>query len=137
MIEIIIAILIIAIISTFALTKFTQISNKSHLVTLKSQLALIQNGIGKQKSQNILLGQSEDISYLDDASTNKSGEELFTNVVDFSIISTDTVEKKLGSWAKTSANSYIFYLDETLVNFSLENNSFVCISQKSICSKLN
>jgi Tfp pilus assembly protein PilE len=135
--EIIIAILIVSIITTFALTKFTQITNKTHIVTLKSQLALIQNGVGKQKSQNILLGKTEDISSLDEANINQKGEELFSKVVDFSIISTDTSEKKLGSFAKTSSNSYTFYLDSDDVKFSLKDNSFVCTSQESICMQIN
>ncbi|MPL66143.1 hypothetical protein SDC9_11811 [bioreactor metagenome] len=129
--------LIVAIITTFAMTKFNQVTNKTHLVTLKSQLALIQSGISKQKNKNILLSNLPNISALDDASTNVNNQELFKKVIDFSILSTNTSDRKLGSWAKVSQNSYIFYLESNPINFVLENNSFVCKSQEDICKELN
>ncbi|MCG3665210.1 hypothetical protein L5F09_05565 [Aliarcobacter butzleri] len=129
--------LIVAIITTFTMTKFNQVTNKTHLVTLKSQLALIQSGISKQKNKNILLSNLPNISSLDDASTNVNNQELFKKVIDFSILSTNTSDRKLGSWAKVSQNSYIFYLESNPINFVLENNSFVCKSQEDICKELN
>ncbi len=129
--------LIVAIITTFAMTKFNQVTNKTHLVTLKSQLALIQSGISKQKNKNILLSNLPNISSLDDASTNVNNQELFKKVIDFSIVSTNTSDRKLGSWAKVSQNSYIFYLESNPINFVLENNSFVCKSKEDICKELN
>lgn len=129
--------LIVAIITTFAMTKFNQVTNKTHLVTLKSQLALIQSGISKQKNKNILLSNFPNISSLDDASTNVNNQELFKKVIDFSILSTNTSDRKLGSWVKVSQNSYIFYLESNPINFVLENNSFVCKSQEDICKELN
>lgn len=129
--------LIVAIITTFAMTKFNQVTNKTHLVTLKSQLALIQSGISKQKNKNILLSNLPNFSSLDDASTNVNNQELFKKVIDFSIVSTNTSDRKLGSWAKVSQNSYIFYLETNPINFVLENNSFVCKSQEDICKELN
>ncbi|MFX4266886.1 type II secretion system protein [Aliarcobacter butzleri] len=137
LIEIIVVLLIVAIITTFAMTKFNQVTNKTHLVTLKSQLALIQSGISKQKNKNILLSNFPNISSLDDASTNVNNQELFKKVIDFSILSTNTSDRKLGSWVKVSQNSYIFYLESNPINFVLENNSFVCKSQEDICKELN
>ncbi|MCT7588040.1 type II secretion system protein [Aliarcobacter butzleri] len=137
LIEIIVVLLIVAIITTFAMTKFNQVTNKTHLVTLKSQLALIQSGISKQKNKNILLSNFPNISSLDDASTNVNNQELFKKVIDFSILSTNSSDRKLGSWAKVSQNSYIFYLESNPINFVLENNSFVCKSQEDICKELN
>ncbi|MFW2578576.1 type II secretion system protein [Aliarcobacter butzleri] len=137
LIEIIVVLLIVAIITTFAMTKFNQVTNKTHLVTLKSQLALIQSGISKQKNKNILLSNLPNISSLDDASTNVNNQELFKKVIDFSILSTNTSDRKLGSWAKVSQNSYIFYLESNPINFVLENNSFVCKSKEDICKELN
>ncbi|MCT7549020.1 type II secretion system GspH family protein [Aliarcobacter butzleri] len=137
LIEIIVVLLIVAIITTFAMIKFNQVTNKTHLVTLKSQLALIQSGISKQKNKNILLSNFPNISSLDDASTNVNNQELFKKVIDFSILSTNTSDRKLGSWAKVSQNSYIFYLESNPINFVLENNSFVCKSQEDICKELN
>ncbi|MDN5072427.1 type II secretion system protein [Aliarcobacter butzleri] len=137
LIEIIVVLLIVAIITTFAMTKFNQVTNKTHLVTLKSQLALIQSGISKQKNKNILLSNLPNISSLDEASTNVNNQELFKKVIDFSILSTNTSDRKLGSWAKVSQNSYIFYLESNPINFVLENNSFVCKSKEDICKELN
>lgn len=111
-------------------------NDKTYLSTLKSQFSLIQVGITKQKSKNVLLSNSEDLISLDDASIDKKNEELFSKVIDFSIVSTNSNEKKLGNWAKLSSKSYSFYLPSSSVLFALENGNFVCKSEENICKEV-
>ena len=133
----IIAIVLIAIITSFAIPKFTNLNYNKNITTLKSQIALIQNAITNQKSKNILLSNNQEISSLDDATLNSSGEKLFTNVIDFSIISTNTTKKESGMWAKISNNSYTFYLlaDKEIL-FSFEDEKIICKSDEEICKEI-
>ena len=134
----IIAIILIAIIISFAIPKFTNLNYNKNITTLKSQLALIQNGIVNQKSKNILLSNNQEISSLDEATLNSSGEKLFSKVIDFSIISTNNTKKESGMWAKISNNSYTFYLSpDKNILFSFENEKFLCKSSVELCKEIN
>ncbi len=134
----IIAIILIAIIISFAIPKFTNLNYNKNITTLKSQLALIQNGIVNQKSKNILLSNNQEISSLDEATFNSSGEKLFSKVIDFSIISTNNTKKESGMWAKISNNSYTFYLStDKNIEFSFENEKFLCKSSVELCKEIN
>ena len=133
----IIVIVLIAIIGSFAIPKFTNMSYKANIITLKSQLALIQNGINNQKNKNILLSNTQELTSLDSAIQNSSGEKLFTKVIDFSIISTNNTTKEQAMWAKTSNNSYSFYLlSDKSVLFSLEDGKFLCKSEAELCKEI-
>lgn len=133
----IIAIILIAIIISFAIPKFTNLNYNKNITTLKSQLALIQNGIVNQKSKNILLSNNQEISSLDEATLNSSGEKLFSKVIDFSIISTNNTKKESGMWAKTEDKTYTFYLlSDKDVLFSFEDGKFLCKSSAELCSEI-
>lgn len=137
LLEIIIAIVLIAIVTSFAIPKLTNLNYNANISTLKSQLALIQNGIVKHKSKNILLSNNQEIISLDDAIQNSSGERLFSKVIDFLIISTNNTKKESGMWAKISNNSYTFYLSNgESILFSLEDDRFVCKSSVELCSEI-
>ena len=137
LLEIIIAIILIAIITSFAIPKFTNMNYNANISTLKSQSALIQNAIVNLKSKNILLSNNQEIITLDEATSNSSGERLFSKVIDFSIISTNNTKKESGMWAKTSNNSYTFYLsNDKNITFSFENEKFLCKSSVELCKEI-
>ncbi len=138
LLEIIIAIVLIAVITSFAIPKFTNMNYNANISTLKSQLALIQNAIVNQKSKNILLSNNEEIISLDEATLNSSGEKLFEKVIDFPIISTNNTKKESGMWAKISNNFYTFYLSsDKNIEFSFENEKFLCKSSVELCKEIN
>ncbi len=132
----IIVIAITFVILSYFMPNFSSLTTKNHLTVLKSQVALIRSSISNQKSKNILLSNDAILSSLDDASIDKKDEKLFSKITDFSILSTNSAEKKLGSWTKMSSNSYAFYLPQQTVLFSLENESFVCKSSVEICKEV-
>ncbi len=135
--EIIIAIVLLAIITSFAIPKFNIITYNSNLSILKSELSLVQNALIEQKSKNILLSNSDEITNLDDAAINKKDEKLFTNIINFSIISTDSNERKVGKWVKISQNSYeYFLLASKTISFSLEDEKIICKSVEEICKEI-
>lgn len=137
LIEIIVVILLIAIITSFAIPKFTNMNYNANISTLKSQISLIQNGIVKNKNKNILLSNNQEITTLDDATLNSSGEKLFSEIIDFSIISTNNTKKESGMWAKISNNSYDFYLSsDKNISFSFDDGKFLCKSSVELCKEI-
>ena len=75
---------------------------------------------------------------MDDVAQNKSGEKLFSKVINFSIISTNNTKKESGMWAKISNNSYTFYLSlDKNIEFSFENEKFLCKSSVELCKEIN
>ncbi|MBP7742363.1 MAG: hypothetical protein KA073_03200 [Aliarcobacter sp.] len=117
--------------------KFNIITYNSNLSILKSELSLVQNALIEQKSKNILLSNSDEITNLDDAAINKKDEKLFTNIINFSIISTDSNERKVGKWVKISKNSYeYFLLASKTISFSLEDEKIICKSVEEICKEI-
>lgn len=130
-------IVLIAIITSFAIPKFTNLNYKTNITKLQSQVALIQNGITKQINKNVLLSNTQELDNLDEAKQNSSNEKLFTKVIDFSIVSTNTTKKESGMWAKLSNKSYTFYLSsDKNILFSFEDNKFLCISSIELCSEI-
>ena len=137
LLELIIAIILIVLITSFAIPKYNAITYNSNLSILKSDLSLIQNAITQSKTKNILLSNNEKIEKLDDISSDKISEKLFTNVIDFSIISTDSKEKKAGKWSKISDKSYKFYLSSSKsISFLFEDEKLVCKSEEELCKEI-
>ena len=115
--EIVIFIVVIATILSFLLPKFDTFFEKSDLLKLKSDISLINNGIQKEKSKNILIQKYGNINKLDGAKIDVKNEKLFEYILDFPIISTSTNESKNGYWAKVSDDKYIFLQEKTNMNF--------------------
>lgn len=137
LLEIIIAIILIVLITSFALPKYNAIIDSSNLSLLKSDLSLIQGGIEQKKTINTLLSNGDKIENLDYSAIDKINEKLFTKVIEFSITSTDTKEKKLGKWSKISDNSYEFYLSSSKsILFLYENEKMLCKSEEDICKEI-
>ena len=65
LLEIIIAIILIVLITSFALPKYNAIIDSSNLSLLKSDLSLIQSGIEQKKTINTLLSNGDKIENLD------------------------------------------------------------------------
>lgn len=134
LLEIIIVIVIIAIITSFAIPKFTNINSKTSITKLKSQLAIIRNELASKRSENVLLSNEKIIESLDEAEFNKEKELLFTSLVDFSIVSTTNSIKEVGKWAKTSDTKYEFFIQkDSSVKFFLENEYLICKSSHEVC----
>jgi prepilin-type N-terminal cleavage/methylation domain-containing protein len=137
LLELLIVIATISIILTFAIPKFNNITSTSKITELKSNLALIRNGINKFKTNQILLAESSSITILDSAIVEKENELLFTKVIDFSIVATTSSTKESSKWIKTSQSSYSYILSTSKqVLFSLEDNNFKCKSSFEICKEI-
>ncbi len=133
--ELIIVIVVISIVASFIVLKTKASIAFTNKTKVKSDIALIRNAISKQKTSNTLLNSSDYI-VLDDATSNVEGSELFKNILDFPLISTNTYKKELATWIKTSQNSYkIFISNNSFLEFNYEENFFVCKSDISLCKE--
>lgn len=137
LLEVIVVIATISIILTFAIPKFNDITISSKTTELKSNIAIIRNGINKLKTNQVLLGKDSSIDSLDSAMSDKKDEQLFTKVIDFSLISTTSTISEVGKWIKTSLVSYEYLLSsEKKVLFVLEDSIFKCKSSFEICKEI-
>lgn len=132
--EVLLAIMVIAALSSFLITKFDKINTNTNLTKVKSDFAIIQYSIGKYKNKNVLLSKDTELTSLDNAKFDTKDEKLFTMIFDNGLLSTNSEEKELGKWRKISNSTYEFFLlSNKKVLFSLEDNNFICKSPKKIC----
>lgn len=125
-----------ALIFSFAIPKFNNISENSNILTLKAGFALIQSAITRKKSKDIMLQNQTDISSLDNARINTKNEELFKNVLDKPILSTSINDKEYGHWTKISNKKYLFFTQSKTFEFILENGDFLCVSNEILCKEI-
>ena len=135
LLEVIVVLVIVSALTTFIVSKSETSIDLALKTKIKSEIALIRTSISKIKTKNILLNNDNSIS-LDNASLNVAGNELFSEVLDFPLISTSEEKKESGKWIKVSANEYIVYLaDEKKLTYNFTDNFFVCNSELSICKE--
>ncbi|PLY08935.1 MAG: hypothetical protein C0626_07895 [Arcobacter sp.] len=144
LIEIIVTILIIGLIGTFAITKFFNSIDKANEFKIKSEVALINEAINRVYSNQILLGNSNFVlERLDDASINGSDESLFIGyeeyvLLDTVILSSSLDNKELGKWIKVSDTNYRVYLTkEKSLDFQFDPNEalFSCDKKDTFCKE--
>ena len=133
--EIIIVLVIFSILIRFIISKSKSSINSSTKIKIKSEIALIRSSISKLNTKKILL-QEDNNFLLDDAKVDALNTQLFENILDFPLISTNSTKKEIGSWIKSSTNEYLVYIEEdTFLKFEYENSSFECKSDLTICKE--
>lgn len=125
-----------ALIFSFAIPKFNNISENLNILTLKGDFALIQSAITRKKSKDIMLQNQTAISSLGNAKINTKNEELFKNILDKPILSTSINDKEYGHWAKISNKKYLFFTQSKTFEFILENGDFLCVSSEILCKEI-
>lgn len=73
---------------------------------------------------------------MDSAKINTKNEELFKNVLENPILSTNVTEKANGHWAKLSNKKYLFFTQSKTFEFVLENGNFLCVSSELLCKEI-
>lgn len=133
LLELIIVLVLISILASFFITKYTNLFESSAKATIKADIALINSAISKANSKKILLNE-EKINFLDNALTNQKGIELFTNILQKGLLSSDDDKKELGKWIKISSNEYKAYFTKNVfIEFKFEDNKFLCQSSLEVC----
>ena len=132
LIELIFIIAILAIISVVAVPNFKSAKDKADLVKVKSDIALIRNGIHEYKNKLLLSASDESLDTLEE------GEDtLFDKVLSSPII--PAVSGKAGGWEKISNSKYKVWLDgESSLEFTYNSDdyTFDCDFSDDKCKEL-
>lgn len=135
--ELIIVLTVIIVLFTFISSNYKNIFESSNLTKLKNDVSLIRLNISKKISENILLSKSEEV-FLDEAKIDVKNEKLFSNILDFNILSTNSTDIKTSFWIKESESIYAFVLSKNeILKFEFKDNKFLCISKNEICGEIN
>jgi len=132
LLELIVVIVILSIIATIAIPKFTTGIEKSNLNKIKSDIMLIRTGINEYKDKAILQAQDLDLETLEDDNNN-----LFSKVLRHPIRSTSS--PKPASWEKISDTSYRIWIDTTssiIFYYNADNFTFDCDLENQYCKEL-
>ena len=132
LLEVIFTLSIIAFLAMVAVPKLTNSLNKTHMVKIKSDIALIREGLNSYKNKHTLAGTSV---YLD--SLEENDELLFSKILKYPI--KNSIENKAGRWNKISNTEYIVWMDnETSVKFNYNSSdlTFECDFKNGNCKKL-
>ncbi len=132
LLELIFTLSIIAFLAMVAVPKLTNTLNKTNIVKIKSDIALIREALNSYKNKHILSGTP---GYLD--SLEENDDLLFSKILKYPI--KNGIENKAGNWNKISNSEYIVWMEnETSVRFNYDasNLTFECDFKDDNCKKL-
>ena len=148
MIELIFVIVVIGILSTVAIPKFSGIADTAYTSKAKSTVASIRSALATERQKRILQGKFSKIVSLDTADTGNA-TAIFTNIVDedgdasgvsvfdYSMKSCPT-GKTSGCWTYKNSNKQYtyFFPNASSVTFSITNSKFICSGDSAKCNLL-
>lgn len=149
LIELILALCIIAILASIALPYLRTPKQDASFLKLKADFAMIQSGIAMIKNENFIKNVSVNLSILDEARVNAEKEALFyctktqisnckgSNCCAYSVLSSPLYSSFKG-WIKTGFNRYRFYLGaKNSIDFSFDADEgvFECLNS-TLCKEL-
>lgn len=145
LIEVIFVIVVLSIISYFAIGKFGNVVNLSIKTKISSDIAMIRLSLANEKQNLLLSNERKTIDTLDNAPINKQGELLFggnnnIKLLNYPIISSSQESAKGGDWVKISTNKYLAFLDiNSSVEFIFDNitNRFDCNNTDILCKEIS
>lgn len=132
LIELIFAVVIISVIAIVAIPNFKSVKNKTDMVKIKSDIALIRDALNQYKNKNILSSSNDSLDSLDDG-----GEYLFINILKTPIIA--TTSPKASYWMKVTDTKYKVWLDtQSAVEFVYNSSqyTFECDFDDDNCKEL-
>jgi len=130
LIEIIFAIIIIAILASFSFSNLTSSLNKAGIMKLKSDYAIIQSALNKYQNKTIYQNANFTLNTLDD-----DNRYLFNKILSQPFIASD----KLYSWQKISSNQYNYKLSSTqnlIFTYDKTNFTFLCDKTETLCQEI-
>lgn len=122
LIEVLFVLLILGILATIAIPKFSHVLDQADIGKAKSTVSAIRGGIQVYKNKHILLGEEPYPSSLD-----SSSNQLFDVVLPHGI----APSTKAGGWSK-SGEYYIFHTNAGDIAFKYDssNGTFDCVSNE-------
>jgi general secretion pathway protein G len=141
LLETLFVLLIIAIVSSIAIPKFSTPIKQSSIIKLKSDIYSIRAAILEYKS-SMIKQNSQDLypSQLDSAPLDEVNSTLFNEVLQYPYLSTDSQTKEKLKWSKSSESSYVFYLNSSeSIEFVYNSDGglFDCDYSLEICQEVS
>lgn len=131
LLEIIFAITVIAIMAMVAIPNVFSTLDRTNIIKLKSDIALIRSAIKTVKNQATFKNDNTILTKLDD-----DNKFLFKNILTQPIISK---EASAGSWSKMSDTQYKAWVDAdifVLFTYNKTNGNFDCDFTDLLCQEL-
>lgn len=132
LLEIIFVIAIVSFLISIAVPKFSNTLEKSNIVKIKSDIALIQEALIAYKNKNILKGQNNTLNTLED-----DPNLLFSKILHYPLLNKTNNPK--GYWEKISNSEYQVYINENKkikFNYNSSNFTFECNFNEQNCKEL-
>lgn len=139
MIEILLSVLIISIIASLSIMKFTSVDQEAILTKIKTDLSYIRSHIAKYENKKILMQEEFDLFTLDNSLPNTQDQALFSNIFKDNLQIISHAEKN-GSWKKTNTTIYEVKINnENSVEFEYvyATKRFDCNMKNDWCIRLN
>ena len=132
LVEIIFVLLILAVITTVAVSKFETTLDKANISKIKSDVLQIRSAINLYKNKLILKKQNETLDELDD-----NDKMLFNIILDTPIIASN--ETKTAQWSKLSTTTYKVFIDASNsleFKYDTSASTFDCDMDIQLCKEL-
>ena len=145
LLEVIVSIVIIAIITSIAVSKLPNTFDGANLVKIKSDVVNIKTAIEVAKNNKTIENTSASyLSILDNCGIDSQNCPLFVGSSDYQILknpifSSSSSNAKSNSWVKIATNKYRIFLNDTkYVNFiyTASSGTFLCDQNDANCVEL-
>lgn len=134
-IELIFVIVLLGILATIAIPKFSESIKQADITKAKSKVAAIRSGLQVYKNKHILVGDAPYPNTLD-----SDANHLFDKVLPFAT----TPSTNRGGWSKCGKNQYCYYInggylkfvyDAALGTFTCDANNSTAHDAQSLCAQ--
>lgn len=140
LLETIMVLVIIAVISGMAAYKLFYSTSQANNLQVKTQVALVQQGLTRTYNNLLLKGGSASYyAALDNANNNQKNQDLFSKIMDPPLRSTSLGENKVGHWIKQSDSIYYVVMSKSehlMFVYNRLKGSFECNATEPLCKKL-
>jgi general secretion pathway protein G len=126
MIELIFVIVVIGILAAVAIPRFAATRDDAQIAKGRSDVAAVRAGIIAERQSRLLTGSTAYITNLED-----SGEDLFSNIMQYGIVSKDAN----GHWHKSNSK-YVYKVMNTAVDFDYNSTTGRFTCSGTYCSDL-
>ena len=133
LLEIIFVLIVMAVITTIAVSKFDTAISNTNLTKIKSDILQIRAGINLTKNKMILKNSNNTLEQLED-----NNEKLFSKILEHPILSSN--EPRAKAWSKLSNTKYKVYItNESFIEFYYDNDKYIfdCDISNELCQELN
>ena len=140
MIELVFVIVILGVLASIAVPKFSATRTDAQITKLRSEVASIRSSIINERQSRMMSGSFSYISKLDGLSNTSSndGDALFDTNGTNTLLQYPIYAKSSSGWSKLTSTTYKanFGTDSATFTYTVANGTFDCTHANSGCKKL-